>query len=122
MGTALRRLLDARKRLRLYKTVGVDGLLTVPSSPVPENRYRKNAGLPPLIQSVAIRSAMYAPGCVMAVLLQPAAWLGMELMGNVAPFILRGVTLKGIDSVMFAKEKSGDLAAGGTVFTGVQTG
>lgn len=98
-------------------------LLTVPSSPVPENRYRKNAGLPPLIQSVAIRSAMYAPGCVMAVLLQPAAWLGMELMGNVAPFILRGVTLKGIDSVMFAKEKkSGDLAAGGTVFTGVQTG
>ncbi len=49
-------------------------LLTVPSSPVPENRYRKNAGLPPLIQSVAIRSAMYAPGCVMAVLLQPAAW------------------------------------------------
>lgn len=30
---------------------------------------------------------------------------GMELMGNVAPFILRGVTLKGIDSVMFAKEK-----------------
>ena len=47
---------------------------------------------------------------------------GMEPMGNVAPFILRGVTLKGIDSVMFAKEKSGDLAAGGTVFTGVQTG
>lgn len=30
---------------------------------------------------------------------------GMELMGNVAPFILRGITLKGIDSVMFAKEK-----------------
>ena len=30
---------------------------------------------------------------------------GMDLMGNVAPFILRGVTLKGIDSVMFAKEK-----------------
>lgn len=30
---------------------------------------------------------------------------GMELMGNMAPFILRGVTLKGIDSVMFAKEK-----------------
>ena len=30
---------------------------------------------------------------------------GMDLMGNMAPFILRGVTLKGIDSVMFAKEK-----------------
>jgi acrylyl-CoA reductase (NADPH) len=27
------------------------------------------------------------------------------MMGNVAPFILRGVTLKGIDSVMFPKEK-----------------
>ncbi|MCW0136599.1 hypothetical protein OIU92_13335 [Escherichia coli] len=27
------------------------------------------------------------------------------MMGNMAPFILRGVTLKGIDSVMFAKEK-----------------
>jgi hypothetical protein len=40
-----------------------------------------------------------------------------------APFILRGVTLKGIDSVMFTKEKkSSNLATGGTVFTRVQTG
>lgn len=58
----------------LYKTVGVDEIINRSELSCPENRYRKNAGLPPLIQSVAIRSAMYAPGCVMAVLLQPAAW------------------------------------------------
>ena len=39
-----------------------------------------------------------------------------------APFILRGVTLKGIDSVMFAKEKSSNLATGGIVFARVQNG
>ena len=62
------------KHVMAIGTAGFTAMLCVPSSPVPENRYRKNAGLPPLIQSVAIRSAMYAPGCVMAVLLQPAAW------------------------------------------------
>ena len=34
---------------------------------------------------------------------------GMDMMSNVAPFILRGVTLKGVDSVMFPKVKRADI-------------
>lgn len=34
---------------------------------------------------------------------------GMDMMSNVAPFILRGVTLKGVDSVMFPKMKRADI-------------
>ncbi|WP_426727310.1 MDR family oxidoreductase [Enterobacter cloacae complex sp. 288G10] len=107
----------------LYKTVGVDEIinrseLSCPGKPLQKERWAAaidTVGSHTLCNVCAgVRYGSIVAACGMA--------QGMELMGNVAPFILRGVTLKGIDSVMFAKEKSGDLAAGGTVFTGVQTG
>ena len=75
----------------LYKTVGVDEIinrseLSCPGKPLQKERW-----------AAAIDTVGSHTLCGMA--------QGMELMGNVAPFILRGVTLKGIDSVMFAKEK-----------------
>ena len=90
----------------LYKTVGVDEIinrseLSCPGKPLQKERWAAaidTVGSHTLCNVCAgVRYGSIVAACGMA--------QGMELMGNVAPFILRGVTLKGIDSVMFAKEK-----------------
>ncbi|MCR6467858.1 oxidoreductase [Enterobacter sp. HG048] len=90
----------------LYKTVGVNDIinraeLSSPGKPLQKERWAAaidTVGSHTLCNACAgVRYGSIVAACGMA--------QGMELMGNVAPFILRGVTLKGIDSVMFAKEK-----------------
>ncbi|MCV3771223.1 MULTISPECIES: MDR family oxidoreductase [Enterobacter] len=90
----------------LYKTVGVNDIinraeLSSPGKPLQKERWAAaidTVGSHTLCNAYAgVRYGSIVAACGMA--------QGMELMGNVAPFILRGVTLKGIDSVMFAKEK-----------------
>ena len=90
----------------LYKTVGVNYIinraeLSSPGKPLQKERWAAaidTVGSHTLCNACAgVRYGSIVAACGMA--------QGMELMGNVAPFILRGVTLKGIDSVMFAKEK-----------------
>lgn len=90
----------------LHETVGVNDIinraeLSSPSKPLQKERWAAaidTVGSHTLCNACAgVRYGSIVAACGMA--------QGMELMGNVAPFILRGVTLKGIDSVMFAKEK-----------------
>lgn len=90
----------------LYKTIGVNDIinraeLSSPGKPLQKERWAAaidTVGSHTLCNACAgVRYGSIVAACGMA--------QGMELMGNVAPFILRGVTLKGIDSVMFAKEK-----------------
>lgn len=90
----------------LYKTVGVEEIinrseLASPGKPLQKERWAAaidTVGSHTLCNACAgVRYGSIVAACGMA--------QGMDLMGNVAPFILRGVTLKGIDSVMFAKEK-----------------
>lgn len=90
----------------LYKTVGVNDIinrseLSNPGKPLQKERWAAaidTVGSHTLCNACAeVRYGGIVAACGMA--------QGMELMGNVAPFILRGITLKGIDSVMFAKEK-----------------
>ena len=90
----------------LYKMVGVNDIinraeLSSPGKPLQKERWAAaidTVGSHTLCNACAgVRYGSIVAACGMA--------QGMELMGNVAPFILRGVTLKGIDSVMFAKEK-----------------
>lgn len=90
----------------LYKTVGVNDIinraeLSSPGKPLQKERWAAaidTVGSHTLCNACAgVRYGSIVAACGMA--------QGMELMGNVAPFILHGVTLKGIDSVMFAKEK-----------------
>lgn len=90
----------------LYKTVGVHDIinrseLSSPGKPLQKERWAAavdTVGSHTLCNACAsVRYGSIVAACGMA--------QGMELMGNVAPFILRGVTLKGIDSVMYAKEK-----------------
>ncbi|HDR2621541.1 TPA: oxidoreductase [Enterobacter chuandaensis] len=90
----------------LYKIVGVDDIinrseLSCPGKPLQKERWAAaidTVGSHTLCNACAgVRYGSIVAACGMA--------QGMELMGNVAPFILRGVTLKGIDSVMYAKEK-----------------
>ncbi|MCO4113950.1 acrylyl-CoA reductase (NADPH) [Aeromonas hydrophila] len=90
----------------LYQTVGVNDIinraeLSSPGKPLQKERWAAvidTVGSHTLCNACAgVRYGSIVAACGMA--------QGMELMGNVAPFILRGITLKGIDSVMFAKEK-----------------
>jgi acrylyl-CoA reductase (NADPH) len=90
----------------LYKTVGVNQIinrseLSCPRKPLQKERWAAaidTVGSHTLCNVCAgVRYGSIVAACGMA--------QGMDLMGNVAPFILRGITLKGIDSVMFAKEK-----------------
>lgn len=90
----------------LHETVGVNDIinraeLSGPGKPLQKERWAAaidTVGSHTLCNACAgVRYGSIVAACGMA--------QGMELMGNVAPFILRGVTLKGIDSVMFAKEK-----------------
>ncbi|MBA0167752.1 MDR family oxidoreductase [Pectobacterium sp. CFBP8739] len=90
----------------LYKTVGVNDIinrteLSSPGKPLQKERWAAaidTVGSHTLCNACAgVRYGSIVAACGMA--------QGMDLMSNVAPFILRGVTLKGVDSVMFAKEK-----------------
>lgn len=90
----------------LYKTIGVNDIihraeLSNPGKPLQKERWAAaidTVGSHTLCNACAgVRYGGIVAACGMA--------QGMELMGNVAPFILRGITLKGVDSVMFAKEK-----------------
>ena len=90
----------------LYKTIGVSDIinraeLSSPGKPLQKERWAAaidTVGSHTLCNACAsVRYGSIVAACGMA--------QGMELMSNVAPFILRGVTLRGIDSVMFAKEK-----------------
>ncbi|HFN1104081.1 TPA: MDR family oxidoreductase [Klebsiella variicola subsp. variicola] len=90
----------------LYKTVGVNEIinrteLSNPGKPLQKERWAAaidTVGSHTLCNACAgVRYGSIVAACGMA--------QGMDMMGNVAPFILRGVTLKGIDSVMFPKEK-----------------
>ncbi|HEO9145045.1 MULTISPECIES: MDR family oxidoreductase [unclassified Enterobacter] len=90
----------------LYKTVGVNEIinrteLSSPGKPLQKERWAAaidTVGSHTLCNACAgVRYGSIVAACGMA--------QGMDMMGNVAPFILRGVTLKGIDSVMFPKEK-----------------
>ena len=90
----------------LYKMVGVNEIinrteLSSPGKPLQKERWAAaidTVGSHTLCNACAgVRYGSIVAACGMA--------QGMDMMGNVAPFILRGVTLKGIDSVMFPKEK-----------------
>jgi len=90
----------------LYKTIGVDEIinrseLSGPGKPLQKERWAAaidTVGSHTLCNVCAgVKYGSIVAACGMA--------QGMDMMGNVAPFILRGITLKGIDSVMFAKEK-----------------
>lgn len=90
----------------LYKTVGVSDMinrneLSSPGKPLQKERWAAaidTVGSHTLCNACAsVRYGSIVAACGMA--------QGMELMGNVAPFILRSVTLKGIDSVMYPAEK-----------------
>jgi acrylyl-CoA reductase (NADPH) len=90
----------------LYKAVGVNDIidraeLSSPGKPLQKERWAAaidTVGSHTLCNACAgVRYGGIVAACGMA--------QGMDLMGNVAPFILRGITLKGIDSVMFPKEK-----------------
>lgn len=94
----------------LYKLVGVDEIinrseLAVPGKPLQKERWVAaidTVGSHTLCNVCAgIRYGGIVAACGMA--------QGMELMGSVAPFILRGITLRGIDSVMFPKEKRSEI-------------
>lgn len=94
----------------LYKTVGVSDIInraeiSSPGKPLQKERWAAavdTVGSHTLCNACAsVKYGSIVAACGMA--------QGMELMGNVAPFILRGVTLKGIDSVMVDKAKRADI-------------
>ena len=94
----------------LYQTVGVTEVinraeLASPGKPLQKERWAAaidTVGSHTLCNACAeVQYGSIVAACGMA--------QGMDLMGNVAPFILRGITLKGIDSVMFPKEKRADI-------------
>ncbi|WP_347449332.1 MDR family oxidoreductase [Pantoea stewartii] len=94
----------------LYKTIGVDEIinrseLSCPGKPLQKERWAAaidTVGSHTLCNVCAgVRYGGIVAACGMA--------QGMDMMGNVAPFILRGITLKGIDSVMFTKEKRSEV-------------
>ncbi|PEI05550.1 oxidoreductase [Pantoea agglomerans] len=94
----------------LYKIIGVNEIinrseLSCPGKPLQKERWAAaidTVGSHTLCNVCAgVRYGSIVAACGMA--------QGMDMMGNVAPFILRGITLKGIDSVMFTKEKRSEV-------------
>ncbi|GAB7195084.1 acrylyl-CoA reductase (NADPH) [Dickeya oryzae] len=94
----------------LYETIGVKDIinrteLSNPGKPLQKERWAAaidTVGSHTLCNACAsVRYGSIVAACGMA--------QGMDLMGSVAPFILRGITLKGVDSVMFPKEKRADI-------------
>lgn len=94
----------------LTKTVGVSEIidraeLASPGKPLQKERWAAaidTVGSHTLCNACAsVRYGGIVAACGMA--------QGMDMMSNVAPFILRAVTLKGVDSVMFPKMKRADI-------------
>ncbi|MDF7679390.1 oxidoreductase [Enterobacteriaceae bacterium ESL0689] len=90
----------------LYNIIGVSEIiprseLASPGKPLQKERWAAvidTVGSHTLCNACAgVRYGGIVAACGMA--------QGMDLAGHIAPFILRGITLKGIDSVMFPKEK-----------------